>query len=347
MRSLVTGTVALAAVLLMGLAAPIAPMQAQASGDTLARQAGNIKAAILTGTAEELFNAHAPWLQERARMVHEETGAMIAKSLSGSKEEADAINKEVVEGVKEFDPNGQLGLKSAADVKALTPEKLHALFWGFYRLRGNAELDARLKARWYQVDREVTEEVLPDGDGPVGSYKSRIVGKVEYRNANYRDRITVKAVAEGSSWHVTEVDFRIALFEPLDLMALMSESALRSGNLETEVLDAKRAEGEQILMSARDQCRVQYSKTAVPPAELTDTGADMEWFEGKYFQLRSKVLKNSGGDRGGIVAEPTENAGELGYGLLTFRYVNSNSEIKWYVTIDGLDAAIKAFEESK
>lgn len=346
MRSLIAGSVALAAVLCLCLASTASPASAQASGDTLGRQADKMKAAILTGTPEELFNAYAPWLQERARMVHEETGTMIAESLAGTKEEVEAINKEVVEGAKEFDPNGQLGLKSAADVKALSPEKLHALFWGFYQLRGNAELDARLKARWYQVDREVTEEMLPNGDGPVGSYKSRTVGKVEYRNANFRDRITVKAVAEGSNWHVTEVDFRIADIEPLQLMAMMSDSALRSGNLETEVLDAKRAEGEQILMSARDQCRVQYSKTAVPPAKLTDTGAEMDWFEGKYFQLRNKVHKNSGGDRGGLVAEPTKDAGDLGYGLLTFGYADGKSEIKWYGSIEGLDAAIKAFEES-
>jgi hypothetical protein len=197
------------------------------------------------------------------------------------------------------------------------------------------------------VDREVTEEVLPDGDGPVGSYKSRTVGKVEYRNANYRDRITVKAVAEGSSWHVTEVDFRIALFEPLDLMALMSESALRSGNLETEILDAQRGEGEQLTFSGRDLCRIHYAKNETLPGEITDTGIALDQLKGKYFQLRNKVLKNSGGDRGGIVAEPTENAGDLGYGLLTFGYADGKSEIKWYDTLDGLDAAIKAFEESK
>lgn len=347
MRSLIAGSVALAAVLCLCLASTASPARAQANGDTLGRQADKVKAAILTGTAEELFNAHAPWMQDRARLMHEEMQETIAESLAGSKEEVEAVNREITEGVTRYDPNGQLGVKTAKDVQALTPEKLHALFWGFYCLRGNEALNARLTAKWYQVEREVTEEILPNGDGPVGSYKSRTVGKVEYRNAQHRDRITIEAVAEGTSWHITQVDFRIADYRPLEPMGLMTSAALRTDSGSTAVLEAKRAEGEQILGSARNMARVYYAKHGSAPAKVEDCGARLEDYEGRYFQLRNKVLKKPDAERGGIVVEPVKDAGDLGFGLITFNYTDGEAEISWYDTEAELDEAIKAFETAK
>lgn len=337
----------MAAVALLCLFVPEKPHQMQASGNDLTRVAGNVRNAILTGSAEMLFNSHAPWMQERGRMMHEEFQSMMAEAMKGSKEEVDALNAEVARDVVRYDPNGVAAIKTAQDVTALSPEKLHALLWGYYRLRGNNTLSARLNARWYQVDCEVWQESEPDPSGVSGTMKTRNLGKVEYRNAAYRDRITVQAVSDGSNWHVVYSEFRIAQLESEADMGLMSEDALSSDSVLSNATDAKRAEGEQLLGAGRDMARVYYAKHGEAPAKVEDCGMSLEDLKGKYFQLRNKICKKPDAERGGIVAEPVKGAGDLGFGFMTFDYARPNPKITWYETEEELNAAITAFETAK
>lgn len=337
----------MAAVALLCLSVPGKPVQMQASGDDLNRVARNVRNAILTGSAESLFNSHAHWMQERGRMMHEEFQSMMAESMKGSKEEVEALNAEIARDVVRYDPNGVAAIKTAEDVKALSPEKLHALLWGQYRLRGNNTLTARLNARWYQVDCEVWQESEPDPSGIPGTMKTRNLGKVEYRNAAYRDRITVQAVSDGSNWHVVYSEFRIADLESQPDMGLMTEDALSTDSVLSNATNAKRSEGEQILGSARDMARVYYAKHGAAPAKVEDCGMTLDELKGRYFQLRNTIHKKPDEERGGIVAEPVEGAGDLGFAFLTFDYARPNPKITWYETEEELNAAIKAFETAK
>ena len=88
--------------------------------------------------------------------------------------------------------------------------------------------------------------------------------------------------------------------------------------------DARRAEGEQLLGSARDATRVQYSKTGTAPATISAFQA-LTNFSGKYFTMNDTITSTS--TTGAI--STNAGAGSDGTGTITFQWGSGSSTIVW------------------
>ncbi|MEZ5992524.1 MAG: prepilin-type N-terminal cleavage/methylation domain-containing protein [Planctomycetota bacterium] len=94
--------------------------------------------------------------------------------------------------------------------------------------------------------------------------------------------------------------------------------------------DARRAEGEQLLGSARDALRVEYSKTntapATPfaPASMTQTN-----FTGSYFKVDAAYGTAAGGFDQAVKAVGIAAGNPDGVGTMSFLWSSGNSTITW------------------
>jgi hypothetical protein len=94
--------------------------------------------------------------------------------------------------------------------------------------------------------------------------------------------------------------------------------------------DARRAEGEHLMGSARGVARVEYSKTAQPPlrfSQITSGSFSMHDLQGKYFHV-DDAIGSKPGDRGEITCTPQQSPKD-GRGRMEFSWQDGNSQIFW------------------
>ncbi|MCA8935346.1 MAG: prepilin-type N-terminal cleavage/methylation domain-containing protein [Planctomycetes bacterium] len=93
--------------------------------------------------------------------------------------------------------------------------------------------------------------------------------------------------------------------------------------------DARRAEGEQLLGSARDALRVEYSKTNTAPASVfapaSMTAAN---FVGSYFKVNDAYGTAAGSFNVGITAQNVTGTAD-GTGTMSFYWTSGESTIAW------------------
>ncbi|MCB9894780.1 MAG: prepilin-type N-terminal cleavage/methylation domain-containing protein [Planctomycetes bacterium] len=87
--------------------------------------------------------------------------------------------------------------------------------------------------------------------------------------------------------------------------------------------DARRAEGEQLMGSARDFCRVEYSKNGNASAVTAPFGVQVAngAFAGKYYSVNTYATTPS------VLA--TASSTSDGNGLMTWVWASGNSTISW------------------
>lgn len=100
----------------------------------------------------------------------------------------------------------------------------------------------------------------------------------------------------------------------------------------TNTRDARRAEGEQLLGSARDFLRVEYSKTASDReafssfAQMAGTGE----FDGVYYTVdRTPSPARSPGYDAELSCSPTPQAHDPSKGFVVFRWADGSSQLSW------------------
>ena len=92
--------------------------------------------------------------------------------------------------------------------------------------------------------------------------------------------------------------------------------------------DARRAEGEQLMGTARDYLRVEYSKTGDANGTLRGFRGGPE-FQGIYYQVDSTASRSSKpGFDGTVTCSPRKSQSD-GRGTLNFAWGSANSEITW------------------
>lgn len=339
------------ALMLLALTAH-SPAQAQnPGGDALQKTAAGLRDALLNGTPDELFNKLAPWMRGRVELFDERLPEQLReykeKMPEKMREEYEKeLQKALVEDMADRDPEGKLGVKVYDDVIKLSAAQMYSLEIGQLVLQANADLKDRRAAKWHEVERAIYQ-AQEELEWDEGETVLRTYGKVGYVN-RFMDSLVVTCVADGETWQV--VQFKAVIG---DWDAVMDDNELMANPLnELEAVaaaEAKRSEAEQLMGSARNQCRVHYSKTAIEPKLLSDTmnGVTLEdAFGGVYFSLRDKVYKKPDMSRGAIVAEPNEDD-SLGWGVLYFNYSNGDSDIEWYASEDELERALKDFETAR
>lgn len=90
--------------------------------------------------------------------------------------------------------------------------------------------------------------------------------------------------------------------------------------------DARRAEGEQMMGSARNMARVQFSKTNLVPRRLSDCGMDRFDREGMYYRVNDPI--GGSGDTGIITCTPIQTTSD-GQGKMTFAWNEGGGTITW------------------
>lgn len=92
--------------------------------------------------------------------------------------------------------------------------------------------------------------------------------------------------------------------------------------------DARRAEGEQLMGSARDFSRVEYSKAGVAPANLAGAGTNA--FKGKYYTVDQTAGPAASGVAGyDVKLQATPTSATDGTGTIHFVWTSGNSSIQW------------------
>jgi hypothetical protein len=321
------------------------PMVAQdeVSADTLQAAADEAKTGLLTGTPEAFFNSLAPWMQERVKLHQlEQVAGIDAKR----KEDAEFPERYAAElkirltGETGLDPAGLSGIKTLDDALKAKPETALAIEYGYFRMRGLDRLKDNVAAPWFVVDRIIGTETESD--------VTRVVGRVRYCSAGFRDSIEVQCVRDESGWQVVDVtceleDLRLNLVEceivsnPLD--ARLEEAA---------AVEETRAEAEDLLRAMRDYARVHWSKNQQVPKSLTkDAGVHGDALAGEWHRVRDEVYKEPGANRGALVAEPAYEESFVGWAIITFDYDGGESRITWYQTEKDLDDALDAIQTEK
>lgn len=333
----------LASVLLFGLAyqTPEIAKAEEPGSDALHEKADAVREALLSGTPEELFNKLAPWLQGRAKLSDARWPMEFEEANSGTKL---AVGREsVLERVRKLDPGNTLGVKTFADYVALEAPELVALQSGMLLIQSDESAAEARKAKWFEVDRAVYTAKESHRLINRGKEIERTHGQIIFMD-QFEHIIVVEAVSDGDTWHILRATGDLGAREfdtdACDVLADPVEMYVQKG-----LRDAKRAEAEQLLGSARNHCRVQWSKDASVPKKISDA-TELEHFEGKYFKLRDTVYKKPDADRAAVVAEPIDDE-ELGWGVVYFNAGNPESTIKWYNTKEELDEALKAFQATK
>ncbi len=339
-QSRIGALVILAACAMTFMFAPQHSAQPRATeGGQLQGKSDTALKAMLSGTDAELYNAFAPWLRGCSDWMHEmwiEKMKEEAKRAAKDEEVKAKQEAEMVKWVHEHDPADRYKIRTYDDMLALKSHQLFALICGQLRLQGNDKVKERRAAKWHLVNRTVYQTVEKN--------HTRTYGEVSFAN-RFEDVLVVHCVAETENdWYVVDIAGQVGS----EKIKCEFPSPVAGTNL-TNIRDAKRAEGEQLLGSLKNQARVSYAKTGSAPSTFTgktkDGGCDVNAAElvGKYCQVRDKVWGK--GNRAALACEGTEGNESVGYCLLSFTWTGGDGTFTWYDTEEELDAAIAKFEK--
>lgn len=300
--------------------------------------------AMLSGTEAELYNAFAPWIRGSADWMHEvwvESMKEEAKRAAKDEERKAEAEAKLVKWAHKHDPADRYKIRSYDDLFALKPQQLMALVCGQLRLQGNDKVKDRRDAKWHLVDRIVyhTDEHVRKNRASI-----RTRGEVTFAN-RFEDVLVVHCVAETETdWYVVDITGKVGDEEVKCEVPSPARNAAMAG-----ARDAKRAEGEQLLGSMKNQARVAYAKTGSAPSTFTggnnDGGCNVDARElaGMYCKIRDQVWSTA--RNGAIACEGTEGNESVGYCLLIFAWTGGSGTITWYDNEEDLEAAIAKFEK--
>lgn len=312
------------------------PNQLQAKADAALH-------ALLTGSDQDLYNALAPWIRGRMELNHEIWQDRTAEQLKkADKDKRAALEKEMLTSIHEHDPGDRYKVRTLEDVLALKSHQMFSLAVGQGKLQGDSKLKGRIAARWHLVDRKVYHS---DKRAEAAGKETRIRSYSEVQFANkHEDSVNVHCVAESeTAWFVESIEGKIG---PLKLSVTMQNPV----GMTAAMRDARRAEGEQMLNSMKNQARVYFAKTGENPLTFTGgmnangCGVDPSELEGAYCRVHDKVwFKRREGGEAAVACEGTEGNEDIGYGLLIYRLAGGDGTMKWYDTKAELEAALKEF----
>lgn len=322
------------------------------SGEALQAKAEKVRDSLLKGTPEEFMGLLAPWIQGRIKLRHAEMRPEFMKREAEHRAEFEENWLKTGTSPKGPDPSDMLKIKTIDDFLNLTPAKLNALFFGYYRIRGGAVTEEKLASEWFLVDRAIGFEQVQEKSKSTGggSWISRTRGRVTFMNAVHRDGFAVTCVAEGDNWHVVDVEYRLGSEESVLDKYFGDSEWRRFGPVSSSTRDARRSEGEQILGSMKGQVRVAYAKLGGHAGINKLTGAIGKGgcgvvaseLAGKYFKMRDKVASTDASAK--LMCEPTLDDSKDGFCVFEFKWGGGDGTYIWYDTLDDLHAAHPEFK---
>ncbi|MBX3475384.1 MAG: hypothetical protein KF754_13485 [Planctomycetes bacterium] len=317
---------------------------AQAGGEEIERKGKTVLAAFQSMSPESVFGTLAPWRRNEFDLHR----ARLRRDVDRKTIEWDTVDKLLHDKRRGLDPARKLAVSDLAGFSNLTSAQFFGLFFGMYRLATDSEFSTQLASEWFTTRRAVGEGGFDDWQRiRMGLYISELGGYVRFENLDGFE-LVVCCVADGGTWHVQEIFFTAKSERPTTMDAAIEAMDKASIGLDQRLLQAKMAEGEQMLGSMRGQVRVAYAKAGAAPKKLTgatgDTdfgaGVSKEELDGKYFKIRDTVRGSKGW--GALIADPKEEG--LQWVLVLFKYAGGGGEFRQYDSETELLAELQELE---
>lgn len=210
-----------------------------------------------------------------------------------------------IDGKRGTDPTGKLKLQSYKDYKALDNRHWTVLGFGCWRIYRNGDLDERLAASWYAVERHTgLRASKKDSYGHL-----QPSGTIMFRN-RMGDTLRVLAISANNKWYVEDFVFQIG--------------RVRGGSIpvgDSEVADPRvvNAKNTVTLIFTRMRQTYQAGKDSLPPSPTFETlGIKAGELDGKYYTYDIKFDGNkSDGFKGTIIKATPKKGVKLGSVTLT------------------------------
>ncbi|CAG0983130.1 hypothetical protein PLCT2_02029 [Planctomycetaceae bacterium] len=300
---LVAGGAFLAA--LVNAEAPQAPQPVQMGDSTapvadLDALAMRVLNAIRTESFGDVYDCFIPYRQTAEGLAREEETYRF--------EGGDLAWEEVrsgIEGKRGTDPLGKLKLQTLKDYRALELRQWVALNFGCWRIYRNGDLEDRLKASWFSVERHTgLRASKKDAYGHL-----QPSGTIMFRN-RLGDTLRVLAISANGKWYVEDFVFQIGRVRGGSVPVADSEVA------DPRVVNAKNT---CILIFTRMRQTYQAGKDSLPPSPSFETlGIKPGELDGKYYTYDIKFDGNkSDGFKGTVIKATPKKGVKLGGVTLT------------------------------
>lgn len=313
-------------------AAQVAPENSLLAGEGLEAGTAGFMDALNVEDYGEIFKGLASWKQNAVMLTHERLLKRIADG-GFTEESLKAL-------LEKQDPSGSLGIKTLEQLKAAEPGQVLALTSGLCLVLGG-EYRKRKQLKWYVTERNVG---LMFGAAPEVQM-TPWGGMVRYENSA-GDSFLFTLSVEKQAWRITNFVARVGSTSAYLGSALNQQ--IGGPRSWTEEQMARTREGQQLLQSARDYCRVQYAKTGAA-ADVTKpfnkeiaTGS----YDGNFYKVKEyiKELPGSSYDAA-LVAHPV-NANDP-WLLLQFKWASGVSELVQCDDQNALNEKIRELTEAE
>lgn len=218
-----------------------------------------------------------------------------------------------IDGKRGTDPMGKLKLSSVKDYRALDLRQWFALQCGCWRVYRSEDVEDRMKASWYAVDRHTgLRASKKDAYGHL-----QPSGTLMFRN-RFGDNLRVVCISMGNRWYVEDFTFQVG--------------RMRGGSVpvdSAEVADPRVTNARNTLKIIFDKLRAAYQagKDSLPPTLTFETiGIKPGELDTKYYDYGIKLDGNkSDGFKGArITATPKKGLKLPGVTLTVDSLKNQN-----------------------
>ncbi|MBZ0136234.1 MAG: hypothetical protein K8I27_07670 [Planctomycetes bacterium] len=318
-------------------AAQIGPSSGAMAGAGLLEAAEQARDALSTADYKSLYNLLDASARGQVALCHEK----FVQHLDSS----DMTDEQAKNFAEAHDPGGHFGVNSLTGLRNLTEVQFFGLLSGLLDLQSQRPPEV-LVLRWHLVSKGIglmqpSSRTLRRMDllawGGAAAFQNRA-----------DETIVLSFSLEGSDWKLTffRIDTQTGQVDFEDV-------AKQSNDWDSDVYKyssverARMSEGEQLLGSARDFSRVEYSKTAETDAvakkfpEFVESG----YFEGKYYHVKSLHVEMGECAYDAAIETEPQVQGDP-WGLILFRWDSGQSAFEWFETKAALDARIKDLKEN-
>jgi hypothetical protein len=272
--------------------------------------------------------------------------ALLQEKFSVALDESGLSDEEAKKFAEQDDPRGELGVQGVGGLRNLTETEFFGLISGMLAFKAARPVE-NAALRWHLVAKGVGMQE------PRNKKLRRMaimnwVGAVAYAN-RLDETVSLLFSLDGKDWKLAYYDVE---GDDIDLdFARTLEHADKWDKDSfkwTGRTRAMMAEGEQLLGSMRDYCRVQYAKTGEEDevAKFFDVKVKEGNFEGMYYDVQGfhKSLPGSDFDAA-VEAHPEDKS--LPWALIQFKWASGESKIEWFDTRADLDARVAKLKEEQ
>ena len=311
--------------------AQLGPANDAMAGEGLVEAAESARDALDTANYKTLYDLLEAGAKGQIALYHEK----FVYHLNDS----DMTDEQAKNFADSHDPNGHFGVTSVTGLRNLTEVQFFGMMSGLLELQSLRPPET-LTLRWHLVGKSV-------GLTQRGARRLRGLDMIPWGGAvafqNRADESILLAFAlEGNEWKLSffNIDTKTGDVDFDDFVKL-TEDWDSDVYRYTSIQRARMAEGEQLLGSARDYSRVEYSKTGAVDAVAEKFPEFVEGgdFEGKFYHVKVLHADMENCSYDAAIETHPQTDGEA-WGLMLFHWASGRSKVEWFESKAEMDARI-------